>query len=250
MSLTNVDEIEIKVSDTLADGNIIVGNGDNVPIGVNPSGDIDISNAGVFSINSGVIVNDDINSSANIAFSKLAAPTSNFSMNTNKITNVTDPTANQDAATKKYVDDNAGGGGTTILPAVKSADETINNDNVLSLDSDIQVSVTANKMYFVSAIILYNAGSSSDLKIKWTVPASATFSWHHDGDTGAGTVMKDETDTYSYNGAGNDRMAVPKGILIVDSTADTFGLEWAQNTSHAQDTTLLKGSCIVLTQLD
>ena len=34
----------------LADGNILVGNGSNVATSVNPSGDIDISNAGVFSI--------------------------------------------------------------------------------------------------------------------------------------------------------------------------------------------------------
>jgi len=36
----------------------------------------------------------------------LTAPAADFSMNTHKITNVVDPGANQDAATKKYVDDN------------------------------------------------------------------------------------------------------------------------------------------------
>jgi len=56
---------------TLTDGNILVGNGSNVAVSVNPSGDIDVSNAGVFSIASGVILNADVNASANIAYSKL-----------------------------------------------------------------------------------------------------------------------------------------------------------------------------------
>ena len=56
----------------LTDGNILVGNGSNVATSVNPSGDIDISNAGVFSIASGAIVNADVNASAAIALSKLA----------------------------------------------------------------------------------------------------------------------------------------------------------------------------------
>ena len=56
----------------LSDGNILVGNGSNVAVSVNPSGDVDVSNAGVFSIASGVIVNDDINASAAIAMSKTA----------------------------------------------------------------------------------------------------------------------------------------------------------------------------------
>ena len=57
----------------LADGNILVGNGSNVATSVNPSGDVDVSNAGVFSIASDVIVNDDVKSDAAIAYSKLAA---------------------------------------------------------------------------------------------------------------------------------------------------------------------------------
>jgi len=40
---------------TLADGNILVGNGSGVATSVNPSGDIDISNAGVFELNATAI---------------------------------------------------------------------------------------------------------------------------------------------------------------------------------------------------
>jgi hypothetical protein len=68
-------QLNNKQTTTLTDGNILVGNASNIATSVNPSGDIDISNAGVFSISSGVIVNADVNASAAIAMSKLAAMT-------------------------------------------------------------------------------------------------------------------------------------------------------------------------------
>lgn len=59
----------------LADGKILVGNSSNIPTAVTPSGDITVTNAGVFSYTAGSIVNADINASAAIAGSKLAAGT-------------------------------------------------------------------------------------------------------------------------------------------------------------------------------
>jgi hypothetical protein len=101
----------------------------------------------------GAIVNGDINASAAIALSKLAtdplaranhtgtqtastisnfdtqvrtskvtdltAPTGSFSMNSQKITNLLDPTADQDAATKSYVD--AATAGLNVHASVKAA---------------------------------------------------------------------------------------------------------------------------------
>ncbi len=61
------------LADTLQNGNIFVGNAGNVATGVTPSGDITLSNTGVFGIAAGVIVNADINAAAAISFSKLAA---------------------------------------------------------------------------------------------------------------------------------------------------------------------------------
>jgi hypothetical protein len=60
---------------TLADGNILVGNGSGVATSVNPSGDVDIANDGTFSIASGAVVNADVNSSAAVALTKLATTT-------------------------------------------------------------------------------------------------------------------------------------------------------------------------------
>ncbi len=61
------------LTNTLANGDIFVGNAGNVATGVAVTGDIGITNAGVTSISAGVIVNADINASAAIAYSKLAA---------------------------------------------------------------------------------------------------------------------------------------------------------------------------------
>lgn len=63
--------------EAVTDGNILIGNGSNVLAQVTPSGDVTLSNAGEFAIASGAIVNDDINASAGIALSKLAALTIN-----------------------------------------------------------------------------------------------------------------------------------------------------------------------------
>lgn len=61
------------LSSTLIDGRIFVGNAANVATGVAVTGDIGITNAGVTSITAGAIVNADVNASAAIAYSKLAA---------------------------------------------------------------------------------------------------------------------------------------------------------------------------------
>ncbi len=71
------------LSNALTNGNIFVGNGSNVATGVTPSGDITLTNTGVFGIATGVIVNADINVSAAIALSKLAALTANRATATN-----------------------------------------------------------------------------------------------------------------------------------------------------------------------
>jgi hypothetical protein len=68
---------------SLTSGNILVGNGSNVATSVAMSGDITISNAGVTAIGSGVIVNADINASAEIAVSKLANGTARQLLQTN-----------------------------------------------------------------------------------------------------------------------------------------------------------------------
>ena len=60
---------------SLTSGNVLVGNGSNVATSVAMSGDIAITNAGVTSIGSGVIVNADVSTTAAIDLGKLADAT-------------------------------------------------------------------------------------------------------------------------------------------------------------------------------
>jgi len=91
---------------SLSDSNIFVGDATNLAVGVAVTGDIAISNAGVVSISSDVIVNADVNSSAAIAFSKLAT-----------------------LATGQII---VGNGGVPTA-AIMSGDATISNTGVVSL---------------------------------------------------------------------------------------------------------------------
>lgn len=71
----SVDGATLDALATLDSGEILVGNASNVSTGVTPTGDVTISNTGVTAIEAGVIVNADVNASAAIALSKLAATT-------------------------------------------------------------------------------------------------------------------------------------------------------------------------------
>lgn len=66
-----------KLSTTLTNGKILVGNGSSVATEQTVSGDISLDNAGVADISAGVIVNADVNASAAIARSKLGTGTAN-----------------------------------------------------------------------------------------------------------------------------------------------------------------------------
>lgn len=65
-------QINGKMSSTLPDSNIFIGNGSNVATAQAVTGDVVISNAGVTSISTGVIVDADINAAAGIDATKLA----------------------------------------------------------------------------------------------------------------------------------------------------------------------------------
>jgi len=75
LSTTDWNTFNNKLSSSLTSAYIYVGNGSNVATGVALSGDISITNTGNAQIVAGAILDADVNGSASIAFSKMAALT-------------------------------------------------------------------------------------------------------------------------------------------------------------------------------
>ena len=91
--------------EALTSANILVGNVSNDAASVAMSGDILISNSGVTSINSGVIIDGDLLGGVYGSITGIGAASQALDMNTShKIVNLADPTLAQDAATMAYVD--------------------------------------------------------------------------------------------------------------------------------------------------
>lgn len=66
-----------KLSTSLTNGRFLVGNGSNIATAVSPTGDVTFNNTGLFDITAGSIINADINATAAISRSKLAAGVAN-----------------------------------------------------------------------------------------------------------------------------------------------------------------------------
>lgn len=105
----------------------------------------------------------------------ITAPAADLSMNTHKITGVVDPTSNQHAATKKYVDDAVAAGvsfgtptNTYGTPAAGSASTALRTDAVLPLppsslstvvDEHAQVTMTNANQYYDGPAVTLSAGT-------------------------------------------------------------------------------------------
>ncbi|WP_316841113.1 hypothetical protein [Pedobacter gandavensis] len=123
-------------------GTIAIGNGKDAVL---TDLTLDLADNAVTSVKiaDGTIANIDLDKK-NIPLSGFGAAAKNVSMGGFKLTNLLDPTNNQDAATKKYVDDKLAGAGAGVLP-VLSFDNmynlSIKGSNTVSL-SDLNQSLS------------------------------------------------------------------------------------------------------------
>lgn len=142
------------------------------------------------------------------------------------------------------------------LFAYKDGDTTIISDSTLNDDPDLFVTVEALAVYKLTSYFKVLGGTTGDIKFQWNTPsADGSGSWGAYGlDSGAAgvsgatrvlRVTMDASITYGTVSSGSGQVLIGSG-LVRTSSAGTFKLSWAQDTSTATDTVLQSDSWMEL----
>lgn len=141
-------------------------------------------------------------------------------------------------------------GSATWTEIVKSADETVNTSAALQSDNDFAFPVTANVDYLLEAILLVSSGSTPDFKFAFTLTG---LTW--DGNyatpstyTGVSAQASGVAAAVQMLGATSYIVAV-QAVIHAGSGGGSVLFQWAQNTSDASDTKVLKNSSMRYRQL-
>ncbi|MCR1026540.1 hypothetical protein NQT66_17085 [Cellulophaga baltica] len=176
---------QITGSNALADANIFIGDAANTAQANTLGGDATLANDGTLTIADDAIttvkildanVTDDKLDKANISLTGFAVPTADLSVGSLKIIDVADPTLDQDAATKIYVDSqitgsnalaNAnifiGDAANTAQANTLDGDATLANDGTLTIADDAITTVKIANNAVTSAKIIDAAVSSNKI---------------------------------------------------------------------------------------
>ena len=134
------------------------------------------------------------------------------------------------------------GGGFTIVH--KASDESRTNDTTLTDDADLKFAIAANETWGFTFWVQADIHSQPDIKFSINTPASPTScifgAGEIDSATGDGSITCGVS-SGQLNGNGTE-MYIISGSIVNGSNAGTVALQWAQNTSKSQATTVKAGS--------
>lgn len=130
----------------------------------------------------------------------------------------------------------------------KTGDDTISSDDSLNNDDELLLPLLANEVVKFEAFIIYNSGTTPDIKFAFTVPAAATIVWAVTNARYSPTAA-DEPVTVAASGtslgfSGNaaDVAVLITGTVVNGANAGNLQLQWAQQTSDASNTTVKTNS--------
>lgn len=134
----------------------------------------------------------------------------------------------------------------------KASDQTVNNTATLANDSDLSFPVLANAVYELRMLLLYNSGTTPDIKFAWSIPAGLAMTWVVTGFDTTGVLIFGNIDaegsTRALGGTGGNVAAQVTGVVNVGVNSGTLTLQWAQNTATVANTAVKAGSWGSLTR--
>jgi hypothetical protein len=119
-------------------------------------------------------------------------------------------------------------------------------------DTDMAIPMLASEKYIFEAVIFYNAPTAGDIKIAWTVPASATGAWGAMGRDPTTTTNLNavsfsafgDANTASFGGTAANETIFVNGGVVNSSTPGNLQLRVAQLT--ASGTTIVRASSLII----
>jgi hypothetical protein len=138
----------------------------------------------------------------------------------------------------------------TRLTKIVPNDVTIQSDNTLSEQAELTIKLGPNERIAYRYNIFWTTTADGDFKYLVDIPASINFYRNARtgvDPTGAEISVAPITTEGSEVGiavSGENGYLGLEGVLENGSTADSVKFTWAQNSSHASDTTLLRGSSV------
>lgn len=141
--------------------------------------------------------------------------------------------------------------GATVAKVRKSSDQTVTSSTTLVNDSQLKFAVAANETYIFQAwLYTYAADGTPDIKVTFTGPSGSTVLWSSSqvifnaGGSTTLTVVAAGGTTADLFVDSNLRAIQLYGTILNSSTAGDVQLQWAQNTSSANGTSVKAGSSI------
>lgn len=152
---------------------------------------------------------------------------------------------------------------TTGINSARSAFKTAStiraSTTTRTADPHLVLALTPNERYVLEGFFIFDSGTTEDIAFEWTFPAGTTIQWGLIGlGTGAsgtsgspylGGFIQTAVASYGGIGVGSSMTAVLSGLVFTGVNAGNLTLNWAQNTSGANNTTLQLGSWIRTTRV-
>ncbi len=153
-------------------------------------------------------------------------------------------------------------GGSTVLFAYKTADETVNNTTTKQDDDHLTLTVSATGTYLIELLIFGGCGdAAAGLDAQFIAPNGSSLDATMQQSNSSQNQQRTDGVSYSntntmffsyglgwYNVYNTINQLDLRGIIVFTNTG-TFKLQWAQDTAKATDMYIRKGSFLRLTKV-